>query len=332
VVGGSGGLLEVTAGPLAGARLRVPAGALTGDQTVRIDPGIAAPAPLTYAVVGPAALFGPLGVSFAGDAEATLPFDPAIVPVGTPDRSFRMLLWTDPLGPVDAVELTGFDGKVGRAVAPIPRTTYAAVAVIVEVPADLAAYLPLLDGSSLQFDDGYDVVLEETESEPHLVGTKVVRVVWDDGQDEEEFGYYWFTNGIGQTMHVGEFHSQPYLQELADVPAKLLPESAVLPGMIRSFYRSQSYQRPSAANPSYWGDVDLEIAFARADPQEVPLGTFTDVVEVTVSVDRGQGASIREMRLWLARDVGIVRYEFGRRGLAGKLVWGEVGGRKVVPQ
>ena len=87
VVGAAGGTV---AGP-SGAKVVIPAGALATDTTINITQ-IAASAtalPAGFSVSGQTFAFTPHGTTFAVPVTMTLPFNPALVPVGTTPRFYK---------------------------------------------------------------------------------------------------------------------------------------------------------------------------------------------------------------------------------------------------
>lgn len=74
VVGASGGTVTVTCGPVAGASVVIPAGALAGDVTITIAPGGAATGmPAGFTAAGPTVDLGPNGQTFAMPVTVTVP-------------------------------------------------------------------------------------------------------------------------------------------------------------------------------------------------------------------------------------------------------------------
>jgi len=74
VVASEGASLTVGSGALAGTRLVIPPGALTGDVTLTVDEGATDLVGTPQKVAGPVAVWGPSGLHFAKPVQLVLPF------------------------------------------------------------------------------------------------------------------------------------------------------------------------------------------------------------------------------------------------------------------
>ena len=92
VIGTEGGEVEVTEGSLDGTKLVVPAGALTGDETIRISSGSQVSGEAEHHAVGPSVKIEPHGLTFAGSGTTLrIPYDPSSLPPGTSAESLAVL-------------------------------------------------------------------------------------------------------------------------------------------------------------------------------------------------------------------------------------------------
>lgn len=132
LVGPSGG--KVTAD---GVELVVPAGALSKDVVITIEPTTSAPSPLDARVVGATYLLGPEGLTFGKPVTLTLPFDPTRVPAGTSSSAIEIL--TAPRG--------------SRSYAPLPTTAVDGTHVRAEV-SHFSYFVPAIPGADAGVQDG----------------------------------------------------------------------------------------------------------------------------------------------------------------------------------
>jgi hypothetical protein len=137
VVGPSGGTVAIGAGPLAGAAVIIPAGALASDVTVTIAAASPPGLPVGYAPVGPAVQLLPEGTTFSGPVVARLPFGvglAAALSAGT--ASVRLLhaeadmVWAEAPGTVVSSAAGTVEARLW---------SFSWVQVAVKYPDDLAA-------------------------------------------------------------------------------------------------------------------------------------------------------------------------------------------------
>jgi hypothetical protein len=97
VIGAAGGTVTVACGPVTGASLVVPPGALAGDVTITIAAGDAATGmPAGFSVAGPTVEFGPTGQTFAMPVTVTVPVTTAATSMFT--RTGASAAWTRIVG------------------------------------------------------------------------------------------------------------------------------------------------------------------------------------------------------------------------------------------
>ena len=184
-------------------------------------------------------------------------------------------------------------------------------------------------GASLVFDDGNTVEVVSTTTEPNLIGVPIGRMTWDNGA--AKVGLYLRRTGIGQTLWYGQFDVTADWQLISTQPGLMLRAEMAIGGVVKSFFPYEWYQRFGAPSPNFFGNSDLTTQVEGAGPVTTPLGTFTDAIEVSVENDYGSGVAGFTFRFWLARGVGLVRYQIGSAPVAG-LVRGTVGGQLIVPR
>ena len=81
IVAADGGMVKATSGPIDGAVITIPAGALAADTDVTIEPGTDVTT-TEYFLVGPAVLATPAGLSFSSPATVGVPVDATRIPTG----------------------------------------------------------------------------------------------------------------------------------------------------------------------------------------------------------------------------------------------------------
>ncbi len=92
VIGAAGGEVEVPDGNLAGTKLVIPAGALSGDETIRISSGSQVSGEPEQNPAGPSVKIEPHGLTFAGSGTTLrIPYDPSSLPPGTSPESLAVL-------------------------------------------------------------------------------------------------------------------------------------------------------------------------------------------------------------------------------------------------
>ncbi|MBK8979124.1 MAG: hypothetical protein IPM29_24785 [Planctomycetes bacterium] len=333
----SGGTLAIDSGPLAGALLAVPPGALQSPATLSIR-AATGPLPelgLRFEAVGPAVAFGPAAVALLRAVEVQVPIaldSPALRRAGGPTLGdVRLLVWPGDRSAFDTFAPTRLDRDRGRARTSVDRlTNVVAVAEILDPAADIDAWLPLLDDTALGFDDGTELRIDVVSDEPNLP-REIARLTWQ--VDDPVRGYtldgsYWRRDESGATLYEGRFDLDADVQELAVAPLRLAAQRVRCgPGSLRLQRLDYAlYLRFGATAPSSWGSTDLTVTVDYVPELETPLRHFRDVLRLTIVADYDQGANRIEQRLWLGRGVGVVAFEFPHRGVAGRLVGGRVGG------
>jgi hypothetical protein len=109
-IGPAGGTATVSSGPIAGAAIVVPAGALSSDVVITIAPGSdVASTVVQVQGAGPAVSFGPSGQTFSADVTLTIPFDPQSLPAGFLVGDIIVLVLEDGASTVTQLSPTSVD-------------------------------------------------------------------------------------------------------------------------------------------------------------------------------------------------------------------------------
>lgn len=152
VVGAGGATLTIGAGPLAGLRLQIPAGALGQSATITVEPD-STPVDPAATAVGPAGLFGPGGTAFSPNATLTLPYDESLLPAGAAEVDLVIKRF-DTGGNITTLPTT-VDTQANRATAQIPGfSRYQVMLDVRFVEVDLSDYLPANEGDFYGFGGG----------------------------------------------------------------------------------------------------------------------------------------------------------------------------------
>ena len=107
----AGGSVVVPEGPLGGAGIEIPPGAMAEDTVITVQsvPDIDVPDPGQNAPAGPTVDFGPDGLEFGEDAEVTLPYDPASIPEGEEPEDVLMVVQEEADGSQQVLPPSGVD-------------------------------------------------------------------------------------------------------------------------------------------------------------------------------------------------------------------------------
>ena len=320
VIGINGGRIAVSEGALVGAALEIPPDSLEREQSFWIRETVTPDLPPNVIAVGPAADFGTLGgAEFRRYATATLPTDPALVPAGATPRDLRVLLWDGAAADGEFFPVRGVGIEDPIASFELRRTSRAMLVVRTDDrDASAFTWLPLLFGSSYRYDDGSIWELRSGEGEPGLEARR--RIAYLDTGDLGAWLSFDFSGfallGVRDTAIDARF--------LATGPFGLL--SAVPPELwVRRETFDYARYDGAATTASERGSLLLDVREERLEEFETPLGRFTDVVRLEVRPPLGEAWA----RFWLAREVGVIGYEFPSLSRAGRLVEGIVGGVSI---
>lgn len=327
-VDGAGGRLAVRDGPLDGASLTIPPGALTDGHSFGIQQYMVSPLPANVVVIGPMARFGVLGspelrggVEFLTPATATLPIDPALVPGFAADDDIVAMVWNGVPSDPGFVPVRVAGGRRTLASFPLRRTATAVLCVRTrDAHPSRSTRLPLLFGSMFRFDDGSIWEIRDATGGADLPAGPVALL------DTGDFGAWITFDAIAGFA-------------LAGVRAAAVDSRWMLDGQLGLLFAQPSaglrwssarYRRfdGAATTPAEVGEVVLTIAESPVDSLPTPLGTFTGVSLLEV----GPPAQPAWGRLWLAPGVGVIAFEIPPLGRAGLLVEGIVGGEAIVPR
>lgn len=108
----SGGNVTIQVGPLAGAGVAAPPGAVAAPLAVTIADG-ASISTASAVVVGPALRIAPSGASFAVPVTVRMPFVPGQVPAGSSTLDLAVLRRDDASGAVEVLPATAVDAALG---------------------------------------------------------------------------------------------------------------------------------------------------------------------------------------------------------------------------
>jgi len=328
LIGTGGGLIIAPSGPIGGAALSVPAGALTDTVLITASEGQVVAEP-GWIDVGPAVAWAPAGLGFAVPATMTLPFDPSRIPAGIPDGALRVK-FVDENGALQTLVPTSVDRATGLVTLPVSSLgTFWVAAPIVDpdaTTADLRDYLPLTIGDRYEFDTGLVIDVEPgIRNDPSLAyvdqNLGILRVESTLFQNDGTL----ITNGWTGSIYQFEFHSPlvraPAMPTFGDRFTSSAPWTLTIP--------------PGSANPVFTGTTDLIGEVTRIDPAEALATTgYGDVLQVaterTWSVD---GFGVFEVELdflWLARGIGPVLFE-DSTGVRSVITGATVGGQPITP-
>jgi hypothetical protein len=307
-VGPEGGSVGVAGGPLDGASIQIPAGALTTEialsffeDQVSLEPG--------FTDVGPALRIDPEGLALSLPALLTLPFDPTLVPPVT--------------GPTDfVVRYRLVDGRVFEA---LPRQVDQSIGRVtldvmqfatwwVSVPDAIATrdYLPLSDGDVYQYDTGLLLTVAETAVEPNFLGVRMTKLTFSTPFLFFEGLYVDYDDQDALSL-LGEFEvANDNRQERLDGPALLLDAVEVV-GVPRSvIYTFDGFIPYGGLVPAYLGTGQATVVVRERTSLVTPAGIFDDVVLLEIGVSRSDSrprSTSFTLRFWLARNVGPVQLQ-----------------------
>jgi hypothetical protein len=114
VIGAAGGSISAADGQV---QLRVPAGALTSEVGITVQPTSVAPPAGGFLVAGATYEFGPHGVSFNSPVQVTIAYDDANLPPGREEHELKLLhftggVWEAAAGSVVDVQSSNISGSV----------------------------------------------------------------------------------------------------------------------------------------------------------------------------------------------------------------------------
>ncbi len=321
-VGPGGGIVELISGPLAGTRVEVPPGAVTGPVAITIEEA----QPTTIhgqMVIGPAVQLGPEGLQFQKTVAVSLPFDPDKLPWYVDTGEFQVQV-RESSGQL--TEQTPVFLVYGNRRVTVNLLHFSTLWVTFPDYFESWTYFPLVAGSRYEFDDPTKLVItvERPLDEPNIPHFGLAKVLFDSAIDTR--GLYFVPSIEGGLYLAGEFVPEVYQEILG---AKLFDVSQRIPGRNETSYFYDGYVPFGFQFPAYLGEATTVSEIVQRTSITTPLGTFDDVIEVSwTTTGRGQRATaLDEMRLWLAREVGPVRVEFG--GQVAQLVSGTLGDQPI---
>lgn len=324
-IGAAGATLAISAGPLAGVSLAIPPGALGRATSVKIVAARARSHP-GFRSIGPAAVVTPEDVSFSLPVLVTLPYDSEV-----PATNDIVILAQRASGEIVELGPTTVDTEARLATVGAASFAMFWVAERLFGGVPVVRYLPLHDGDRWDFDTGLRITAFLSPDEPNLDGLPVFRLQFDTGQEHR--GFYVQRDAIisvTATELLGEFGSDSGSYQQLDERAAFLPARATIGQPIEAMYALVGYTPYGAATPTYSGAAVVETRVEVAPDVTTPIGTFTDVLRISVrtTVNETSGRRRETTQVWtLAYDVGPVLVE--GYGDAARLVRGFVGGESI---
>jgi hypothetical protein len=323
VIDPTGGSLELTGGPLAGARILVPEDALAATTTFAIG-NAQRPAWPGYRSVGPGVHMSPPGLVFQKPLLIRVPFD--------------LLQWTfNPLvllrleasgavtevGPVPPVFSSPVELEVGSL-----GTFWVAERMFGGFATD--GYLPIDDGNRWQLTNGIAIACDFTAMEPNLVGVPIQRFSIETPDASLAFYLQLGTSGI--EIQGAAFADAAASSQFVHAPSLFL-QSPTTVGQEITAARAFAHHAPlgSTEDPGE-GNAVANLSLHQPSSRSTPLGTFRDVVELrwqTSYAEAGGATRTTVCTLTLARNVGPVAVT--ALGLTGELESGTVGGAPITP-
>ncbi len=332
IIDPSGGMLTVTSGPLTGTVILIPAGAV--DRAIKVEIRKSSSTQLLgFENVGPGTNVSPSGLGLEVDGTATLVFDPALVPAGATAADFVVFRQTSQGRRVD-MDPKSVDMVAGTVDVDIDQFASYWVSVQTrDLEFLLPNFFPLLDGDSYTFDNDIVLVVKNTFTEPNLEGLSISKTTFI--RDLEGLGFY-FTRGFAETFFLGSFAINGAFQEIAFPPFLWLGATGVVGSNFSDRGALSIFVPFSSVFPVDVVELRTSVTIESAGSLSTPLGTFSDVLEVSFFAEReddlGNVSDTLDI-LWLARGVGPVQISL--EGIAdgkGRLTGGIVGGLPIVPR
>ncbi|MHC5066104.1 MAG: hypothetical protein ACYTG5_19255 [Planctomycetota bacterium] len=331
-IGPAGGVVTVTTGPLTGTILSVPPGALFKPIYIEVNQA-SEPEVDGFENIGPGTNFSPTGLSLDELAAATLVFEPARLPV-IESPGEVMVIRQSSQGRRTFLTPRSVDMDAGVVVVDIDSlSTYWVAVQTQSVGFILSNYLPLLDGDSYVYDNGFALLVENSFSEPNLEGLLVSALSFV--RDGGGFGYY-LSREFAKTFYLGGFDVLGAFQEVVLFPLLFLDATGFVGEAFADTGLLAVFEPLAAPIPS--GEVEVRTLVRIESSGSLPtvLGRFSDVLEVSVRVEREDSfGNVSETLdvFWLARGVGPVQISLdGVVDGIGSLVAGVVDGLPIIPR
>ena len=330
VIDAGGGTVTVTSGPLTGTAVLIPAGAVEGPTDIKIREGSRTEL-LGFKNVGLCTSVSPSGLGLRVNGTVTLVFAPELVPAGATESDFVVFRQTSP-GRNAALEPTSVDIAGGTLQLDVERLASYWVAVQTQdLEFLLPNFLPLRSGDSYTFDNGIDLTLEDTASEPNLEGVSIVKATFARGI--EGIGLY-LIRAFAETFFVGSYAIDGSFQETTFPPVLFLGATGVVGRVFEDSSTVSLYQPFPTVFPAAILELRTFVKIESVGNLSTPLGTFSDVIEVSFRAEREDDAgnvAVTQDTLWLARGVGPVKISLDQvpDGM-GRLTGGSVNGAPIV--
>lgn len=319
-IGASGGTVSVPDGSVV---LTVPAGALTSDVALRIDPGQISIVP-GYVDVGPAHVISPVNVEFLLPAQLVVPYTPAAV-----------------AGSVGSTELrVGFRNSVGMVVGLVPSAVDTVAGRVTVATSELGTFwvaspdvvtatdlFPLNDGDTYRYDSGLVLTVSHTAIEPNFAPQMIVKVIFASLGNTT--GIY-FEQNASQLRQLGSFDVD-LSQERFDTGVLWIDARDSI-GSVRPVTDTYlGYMPYGASLVGYTGIAQVTTRLAERVVVTTVRGSF-DTVRVPVTTafattfpTYGQ----EQIEFWFADGVGPVQIRLGAGFPPTRLVEATVAGQPV---
>lgn len=301
VFGPAGDTWTVSAGPLAGLSLQVPAGAVAAPQRVRlIQLGFLVSS--LHDVIGPMLRFEPVDLAFMQPAVLQVPYQAAHLTTLAPGN-----VRLSHVGPAGERLLRPFEVDVAGGLSRFEIPALGGFSLVAGPRATLQDYLPG-DGEPVTFDSGASFVSEVVLDEPNLAGP-VTR--WSFSGDDGEAGLY-LDGGSAVPNVSGRFdRGGAGWQELwrSSVPLFVAPLPGQLPAFLPGVIFTDVYAPFGSTVASGTGRATFETFWQWREPLQVGSQLLLDVLELQWHAtwqrdDIGAGSS--DLVLWMAPGLGVL--------------------------
>lgn len=302
-IGPAGGVVEVTEGEIAGAKVVIPPGALDRPTQIGISP-LLSPAVPGFVTLGPGVTFEPLGLEFKVPVTITLPFDPAlllanvatVLSQGQATSPIELAPATLPSPGMATVDVASFS------------TAFAAERFLGGV--ETVEFMPLQSGNEWNFENGIKITAQFSFAEPNLGGAPVIVLLVETAAQNVGF-YLRQTAGVTQLLGTFQTTGGEDYQQLHD-PTVFLPLGVTIGRPVQAAFAYTRYEPYGATSPTSSGLAQMGLLTEVANDVTTAVGNFEDVFEFTYAATfKSAGGQVYTLpfSLTLANEVGPVAIE-----------------------
>jgi hypothetical protein len=322
----TGGLVSITAGPLRGLTIEVPAGAVQDPIEITVGDSFATAHPGTRPLARAAEL-SPLDVEFALPVRVTLPFDAA-----SQSGNEIAVLARDAYGTIEEWVPTSIgEGTVTLEVARLSglwpaERLFGGYATV--------AFTPVEPDNHWVLDNGITVRMAISAEEPNLEGIDVYRLVFDaeaPAATQGDFGLYFVLTEMGALAARGDFiDTGAASYQRLHAPGLLVPAAVTIGQPMVATHAVARTEPFGFIGTKPDGLAQTRLTVRIPEPVATPLGTFANVCTVrldTMFLNAAGERTERWLEFTLAGGVGFVAVRDARG--EGRLVSGVVGGRAI---